>query len=446
MKHYRIIFESYKSDSGNELEVSRSVLMEGNLEKPIDVFTFGLRHEKQIELIQKSQDHFLKEQLELTSGEGNNCPNCKKGRLRKLGKRQSVFHDVFTDHKILMPRHRCMECGYEPGSTVKNILGSSLSGDLMKIQAELGSEHSYRESEHVFSLFSRSNRSINNHSRIKGSVEDVGEQIVRLRAVEQEVLSQESASELVINVDGGHIKSIEDGKRSFEAMTSVVYRPEALVANSTNTHNTLSSKHCAASAKADAQAEMISSTIVSALKQGLSPKTQITALCDGAENCWKIVEAFKPLSASVTCILDWFHISMKIQNISLPEKLKPKLDKVKWLLWHGNVESAITKLDLLIEEAPKAKRQRLEKLKHYLTNNADKIVNYQEREKAGGVFTSNLAESTVESLINQRCKGQQHMRWSREGINPLLQLRAAVASNDWNQLWKTAILNSVAHN
>ena len=77
--------------------------------------------------------------------------------------------------------------------------------------------------------------------------------------------------------------------------------------------------------------------------------------------------------------------------------------------------------------------------KTYIENNASKIINYRERQKKGLPFTSNLAESTVESLINQRCKGQQHMRWSREGLDPILQLRAAIASNDWDLNWKTVV-------
>jgi len=79
----------------------------------------------------------------------------------------------------------------------------------------------------------------------------------------------------------------------------------------------------------------------------------------------------------------------------------------------------------------------------YITNNCKRIVNYRERKKAGLVFTSNLAESTVESLINRRCKGQQHMRWSREGLEPILQLRAAINSKgDWVNKWRTAVLNA----
>ena len=48
------------------------------------------------------------------------------------------------------------------------------------------------------------------------------------------------------------------------------------------------------------------------------------------------------------------------------------------------------------------------------------IVDYRACQKAGLVFTSNLAESTVKSLIIQRCKDQQHMCWSREGLDPVL--------------------------
>jgi hypothetical protein len=74
-------------------------------------------------------------------------------------------------------------------------------------------------------------------------------------------------------------------------------------------------------------------------------------------------------------------------------------------------------------------------------NNANKIINYRDRHKNGLPFTSNLAESTVERLISQRCKGQQHMRWSREGLDPILQIRAAIVSDDWIKKWRTIVVN-----
>ena len=54
----------------------------------------------------------------------------------------------------------------------------------------------------------------------------------------------------------------------------------------------------------------------------MTSNTQITALCDGARNCWKVAEALEPLCKKMVTILDWFHLAMKIQNISLPEKQK----------------------------------------------------------------------------------------------------------------------------
>ncbi len=130
---------------------------------------------------------------------------------------------------------------------------------------------------------------------------------------------------------------------------------------------------------------------------------------------------------------------MKIKNISLSEALKQKLIHIKWHLWRGNLERALQRLTTLITLCSGVSAERLKKLKNYVENNADKIINYRERQKQGLPFTSNIAESTVESLINQRCKGQQHMRWSREGLDPILQIRAAIASNDWDKNWRTAI-------
>ena len=67
-------------------------------------------------------------------------------------------------------------------------------------------------------------------------------------------------------------------------------------------------------------------------------------------------------------------------------------------------------------------------------------MNYGDRYRRGKVFTSQLAESTVESLINQRCKGKRHMQWSREGLHSVLQLRAAIASNDWMGNWEKYVV------
>ena len=347
-KHYRIVFECYESAPEAQQILSKTVMMAGSIDKPEDVFNFGFAHEDQIKLVHSCQDALLKEQITLIESVVECCPNCPDRKLRKHGKRLSDYHDIFTDHKLTIVRKRCPDCGYEPGSTIKNLLGHSLSADLVKLQTELGSNYTYRESEQLFSAFSKSKRFINNHDRIKHTAEQVGGQVGALHQVESTVAASGAAEELVINVDGGHINTTEEGKRSFEAMTAVVYRPEALVSNDKGTRNTLTSKHCAASALDDGHQQMINNTIVAALKQGLSPKTNVTALCDGAENCWQLVDALTPLCASITRILEWFHLSMKIQNTGLQEELKSKLIRIKWHLWLGKTDNALIRLDELI--------------------------------------------------------------------------------------------------
>ena len=93
----------------------------------------------------------------------------------------------------------------------------------------------------------------------------------------------------------------------------------------------------------------------------------------------------------------------------------------------------------------KKKQEKVQRLLIYIENNAKFIINYQIRQDLGLIFTTQMAESTVESLINKRCKGQQHMRWSREGLHALLQVRAAVNSNDWNDICERHIEKAINH-
>lgn len=440
VKVYRVIFECYEQNNPNEI-LSQSIVLEGVVDNPTNCLNFSMGLEKQVSLVKNVQDQFFLEKTKLLNEDCKTCPKCKI-KLTKFGRNLSNFHDVFTDHKVEIQRLKCKKCKYETPSTVKEIIKGTLSGDLIRIQAKLGSTHSFRESEEIFDQFSPTPRQINNHDRIKHVVESVGNAVEKMNQDEKEIIAIAPATELIINVDGGHIKTTED-KQSIEALISVIYRPESIQSNDTETRNYLMSKHCAASIKDDNQELIISSTIVAALKQGLTPKTNVTALCDGATNCWSVIEAIKPLCATMTSILDWFHLAMKIQNISLSPKLKEKLMTIKWHLWRGSVNNALIRLEQLLALSKNEKDiRKLEKFSNYIKNNQDKIVNYRERKTLGLVFTSNLAESTVESLINQRCKGQQHMRWSREGLNPLLQLRAAIQSNDWQHRWKTAVLNA----
>ncbi len=442
-KGYRIIFESIDLDNPSTV-VRQSTLIEESVKVATNCLDFSLEHEKQIKLLQAALDNILIEKTELINNDLHLCPKCP-GELIKQGKRKSTFHDVFTDHEVKMQRAKCNQCGFEPASTVRTFLGgTTISGDLAKLQSELGAEQTFRDAEDIFNKFSTAQRKVNNHNRIKLTTERVGSSLKLVNKEEKNMLKADEAEELILNVDGGHVNSKEPNYRSFEAMTAVFYKPDAVESSAKGTRNFLSSKSCAASTANDSGKEMIENTVIAAIREGMTQNTHITALCDGAANCWSIVDALKPLCKTITSILDWFHISMKMQNISLPDDIKPKFLRIKWHLWRGNVSAAITRLEQLKEHAFSSKlSDKIKKFITYIQNNKDKIVNYRERKKNHLVFTSNLAESTVESLINQRCKGQQHMKWTREGLDPILQLRAQINSKAWCSKWKTAVLGAI---
>jgi hypothetical protein len=139
----------------------------------------------------------------------------------------------------------------------------------------------------------------------------------------------------------------------------------------------------------------------------------------------------------ITFILDWFHIAMKFKNITIPDECAALYEKVKWHVWHGKSETALMRLHqlkcLITDELTIIK---LNKLASYISRNKGSIINYGARKRSGLTYTSHLAESTVNTLINDRQKGRKKMLWSREGAHHVLQIRASVLSGLWMDDWK----------
>lgn len=94
------------------------------------------------------------------------CPKCPDGLLKKHGFNTSWFYDIFSDHRVTLPRRRCNKCNHVVTNTVQGLLGQSLSGELIKLQSELGAQYSYRDGENLINRFSSKKRRINNHEKI----------------------------------------------------------------------------------------------------------------------------------------------------------------------------------------------------------------------------------------------------------------------------------------
>lgn len=433
----RFIAEHYNPKTGEVLE--SQVLRSDEIKKPITIKDLGYLHEEQISLIQSIQDIKLRHETFLLNRDSD-CPKCGS-KTKSNGTRQSNFHAALTDHKVKIQKRHC-KCGWSSPDTIDQLFGSSSHPDLIEKQVILGAENSYRQASRQLNAESKSNRSINNDDRIRRNVSSVAKIIEKQKLKPLKSVSQsEAAKELITVIDGGHLKSKDNDARSFEAMIATVYRPEN-IRKVDNHHNEITQKISVASAVSDHQKTIKQLVLNACRKEGSNARiTQITCLTDGANNCWSIANSLKPFCKELVNVLDWFHIAKRftIINNSIDIGFKEQLEKVKWFLWHGNAENALERLAQLQSGVEDEKlSSALQELYEYLDRNQSYITNYQERQAANLPFTSTVAESSVNELINTRQKNNKKMQWSRDGAHDVLQIRTSRFSKAWKQDWERA--------
>lgn len=428
----RIVAQSYDSDTNTVIE--ETLLREDDVISPKELKDLGYSHGEQIALLEAAQEFRLKQQIGLYDKQ-DTCPSCG-GDTRKQGKHVSKFHAIFTDHQIQIQRYSCLN-GCRVPYTVEGIFGKAIHPDLLKKQAELGADKSYEKASRELNYNAVKVRPVNSASGVYKSVLKVGE-ILETMSTEAVPDSIDPVPELIAAIDGGHVKSV--GKtRSFEAMIANVYTEDSI--KKANKHHRMKAheKTVVASAKQDEQATMKQLFINACTRQGMGSTTRVICLADGADNCWSVAESIKDKCSEITFVLDWFHVGMKFKNTSssIPEEYKELYDKVKWHLWHGRPATSLIRLEQLRSKLQdQSAIDKLDKIKNYIENNTDKIVNYSAHKFKGLPYTSHTAESTVGHLINARQKNKQRMRWSRTGSHNVLQIRASLYSGSWDSDWK----------
>jgi len=438
----RIVVEKIDLADNNRV-VGRDEVSNIAINAPKNIMDLGLRHGAQIELLKRIQDKLLHEQAPYLQPELSQCAQCG-ANLCGNGYKQSKFHAVFTDHDVRLQKLKCMHCKTSIVSSVKSLLGTSIHPDLYRLQCEHGANHTYRKAEENLTKMCNTKRKVNNHNRIKKITNKVGEVLSEKHKVYDEAESLSPAKDIIIQVDGGHIKTTETEKRSIEVMSAKIYRPESVVAV-TKQRREIVDRHCVASAKADKQSSMKQYVKTAAKLQGLSAITQVTGLADGAKNCWGIIKSLENDCKKLECILDWFHIAKKFEPVikSSSKTTSKLLKEVKSSLWAGKIDDALGLLKALKSDTTNENKSKINGLYLYINSNKEFITNYSSRAKNQLPYTSQVAESTVEHLINDRHKRSQKMQWSRKGAHHVLQIRASMASNQWVLEWQDAIFDAI---
>ncbi len=437
-----ILKEVLVDDCGKTL--SEKIVSDKNVITPTDISNFGYNHSEQLNIMGNFQQSFLDAQAKFLDEPPKQCPRCS-AKVWKHDQRESDFQHVFSSHKVKLQGWRCSsnDCTWSYRPSIKKLLSGKTHIDLVKLKTEYGSNQSYREAAKGLKRIVGENRKDINAMSIQRTTKESGNLLstsTRMISAEKDKSEETQiavAKELCVVVDGGHVHDANHKGHNFEVMTSKTYRPENVIRIDKN-HTEIISKDCAASAKYDKQETMKCHLIEATKKQGVDKNvTVITGLADGAKNCWNILESLSPFCLSIIYILDWFHIGKYIQNMrkSIPI-LEEVFENIREFLWHGNDEAALSLLSEVLFSTTDVKQQRLLKnFFDYINDNQTRIVNYDERQRASLIFSSHVAESTVEHLLNRRAKKKQKMQWSRDGLHTVMQIRCSQASARWNSDW-----------
>jgi hypothetical protein len=191
-------------------------------------------------------------------------------------------------------------------------------------------------------------------------------------------------------------------------------------------------------------------------EQGWQPGCSVTVLSDGEAALPGLVRA--AIGAPVTCVLDWWHISMRVQHIQQAVRgiyaLNPRhcagLEIVAWrigrlrhLIWNGYHEEAhdelfemrhmASEVAYLNGDAFRPAVARLlwngNDLRRYLANNTGSLIDYGERYRSKIPISTSRAEGGVDEIANARMAKMQRMRWSPQGAHRVAVVRAAVLDN-----------------
>ena len=112
----------------------------------------------------------------------------------------------------------------------------------------------------------------------------------------------------------------------------------------------------------------------------------------------------------------------------LGEAIRDQIERLKWSLWHGQVDKALGKIDGLERSiAPFSETygryaglvKALSALRTYIVHNRHVIPNDGERYHHGEAIATGFVESTVNEVVSKRFCKKQQMQWSKEGAHLL---------------------------
>lgn len=177
----------------------------------------------------------------------------------------------------------------------------------------------------------------------------------------------------------------------------------------------------------------------------------VTVISDGEAALSNLVRG--ATDGKVQHILDWWHISMRVQHVENAIKglvqaenfpgiaviFRKPAETLRWYLWHGKVQTAgtdlqwlmvdcarLSKEDPAVREAASRALARCYALYSYLDHNMGSLANFGRRYRHGQPISTSRAEGCVDDIGNAHMGKRRRMRWSPCGAHNVAITRAAV--------------------
>src|SRR5215471_16432994 len=442
---------------------------QGQDEIVTDVITLNKKHQRiehlgltlaeSKQLLSTLQRHLLHQQVDTFLDARSTCPDCGTPLTLKAHGSRSL-RTLFGTFKVYSPRLKHCDCTRHTTSSFRPLsalLTESVAPELLYIEAKWSSLVSYGLSLDAFQDFLPIDRSLD----VKTVRYDTLKVAQRLEAelgdeqwsfIEGELRAWDLLPPpegcFKVGIDGGYVRNWVDKKHTFEVIVGKSIRgfEEGEEAR------TPSIKRFGFVQTLDTKSKRRLYEVLHS--QNLQMNQEITFLSDGDD---KLRELQWEMSPQATHLLDWFHLTMKLTVLGqfgkglvqcdavLGEAIRDQIERLKWSLWHGQVDKALGKIDDLetsIEPFSETYARfpqlvkALSALRTYIVNNRHVIPNYGERYRNGEPIATGFVESTVNEVVSKRFCKKQQMQWSKEGAHLLLQTRVRTLNGELADIFK----------
>ena len=430
--------ENHVSQTAEIASVERGELNTGSI---------GFHVSEMKSIVEGLQQLMVTAQVEEFFKASRQCPVCG-GRLKRKGRHTIVYRTVFGKLRLESPRlYPCQSCTSHRHSfsPLAERLPHRSSPELQYLQTKFAALMSYGLTVNLLSevLPLDETLSVTSIRRCANRISDRLEQggikpdtePMSTNAVNDYIPQPSSVK--AIGIDGGYIrlagrKSRQDGW--FEVMVGKSQRRDSHGCCFAYVHRL----------EPDPTKRMRDFLD----HEGVRPDQPVLFLSDGGDTVRQAQAGYGRFGES---ILDWFHISMRIQNLlqlakgleqteDTPQReaILTDIERVKWYLWNGCSYRALRRLESLAwdieafndSETTKKLANKLKESITYFSRNRNYIVNYGDRFRHGDPIATGFVESAVNQVVSKRFSKKQQMSWSDRNAHRLLQVRVAVLNSE----------------